>query len=38
MFDSFDVNRDGRIDTNELGRALAHYEYARLSSHPVFFH
>jgi Ca2+-binding EF-hand superfamily protein len=28
MFDSFDVDRDGRIDATELGRALAHYQYA----------
>lgn len=28
MFDSFDEDRDGRIDATELGRALAHYQYA----------
>ncbi len=26
MFESFDVDRDGKIDADELGRALAHYE------------
>jgi len=25
MFDSFDTDRDGRIDATELGRALGHY-------------
>jgi len=25
MFDSFDIDRDGRIDAAELGQALAHY-------------
>jgi Ca2+-binding EF-hand superfamily protein len=28
MFDSFDEDRDGRIDATELSRALAHYQYA----------
>jgi Ca2+-binding EF-hand superfamily protein len=28
MFDSFDIDRDGRIDAAELGQALAHYKYA----------
>jgi Ca2+-binding EF-hand superfamily protein len=28
MFELFDADRDGRIDADELGRALAHYEYA----------
>jgi hypothetical protein len=27
MFDSFDGDRDGRIDATELGRALNHYQY-----------
>ncbi|KAH9046326.1 hypothetical protein EDB83DRAFT_2677154 [Lactarius deliciosus] len=27
MFESFDVNRDGKIDADELGRALAHYDF-----------
>ncbi|KAI9443910.1 hypothetical protein H4582DRAFT_1044364 [Lactarius indigo] len=26
MFESFDVDRDGKIDADELGRALAHYD------------
>jgi hypothetical protein len=38
MFDSFDEDRDERIDAAELGRALKHYKYARISNHPVFFH
>jgi Ca2+-binding EF-hand superfamily protein len=38
MFDSFDQDRNGIIDTAELGHALANYGYARLSSYPVFFH
>ena len=38
MFDSFDEDRDGRIDANELGRALAHYQYAEFSNHLVFLH
>jgi Ca2+-binding EF-hand superfamily protein len=38
MFDSFDGDRDGRIDTAELGLALANYGYARLSNDPVFSH
>ena len=37
MFDSFDENRDGLINTTELGHALANYGYARLSNHVVFF-
>jgi len=28
VFDSFDIDRDGRIDAAELGQALAHYKYA----------
>lgn len=32
MFDSFDRDRDGRIDATELGRALAHYQYANSST------
>jgi Ca2+-binding EF-hand superfamily protein len=28
MFDSFDIDGDGRIDAADLGRALAHYKYA----------
>ena len=27
MFESFDIDRNGKIDADELGRALAHYEY-----------
>lgn len=38
MFDSFDTNGDGRIDAADFGRALAYYEYAKLSDHTVFFH
>lgn len=38
MFDSFDENRDGIINTTELGHALANYGYARLSNHSVFSH
>ena len=38
MFDSFDTDRDGRIDASELGNALTHYKYARLSNNLVFFH
>lgn len=37
MFDAFDIRGEGRIDTADFGRALANYEYARLSYHPVFF-
>ena len=33
MFESFDIDRNGKIDADELGRALAHYEYVR---HLVF--
>jgi hypothetical protein len=29
MFESFDVDRNGKIDADELGRALAHYEYVQ---------
>jgi Ca2+-binding EF-hand superfamily protein len=29
MFESFDVDRNGQIDADELGRALAHYEYVQ---------
>ena len=29
MFESFDVDHNGQIDTDELGRALAHYEYVQ---------
>lgn len=29
MFESFDIDRNGRIDADELGGALAHYEYVR---------
>jgi len=28
MFDSFDADRDGRIDASELSQALEHYKYA----------
>jgi Ca2+-binding EF-hand superfamily protein len=38
MFDSFDLDGNGRIDANELGRALAHYQYAEFSDHFVFLH
>ena len=38
MFDAFDQDRNGRISITELGRALAKYQYARLSNRPVFFH
>ena len=27
MFESFDIDHNGAIDADELGRALAHYEY-----------
>jgi Ca2+-binding EF-hand superfamily protein len=27
MFDSFDTDRNGKIDAGELGRALAYYQY-----------
>ena len=27
MFDSFDIDRDDRMDAAELGQALAHYKY-----------
>jgi hypothetical protein len=37
MFDSFDSDRDGKIDATELGSALAHFQYAGLSNHPIFF-
>lgn len=37
MFESFDTDRDGRIDATELGSALGHYRYARFPSHPDFF-
>jgi Ca2+-binding EF-hand superfamily protein len=32
MFDSFDRDRDGRIDATELGSALRHYQYANFST------
>ena len=32
MFDSFDDDKDGRIDANELAGALGYYEYASLRS------
>ena len=35
MFDSFDGDRDGRIDATELGRALEHYKYANLILQPL---
>jgi Ca2+-binding EF-hand superfamily protein len=38
MFDSFDTDRNGRIDATELVNALEHYRYARLSNHLIFFH
>ena len=37
MFDAFDGDRNGRIDTPELGHALAKYQYVMLSNRP-FFH
>ena len=33
MFESFDVDRNGKINADELSHALAHYEYA----HPLKF-
>jgi hypothetical protein len=30
MFDAFDQDRNGRINTGELGRALAQYKYVTL--------
>lgn len=38
MFESFDIDRNGKIDADELGRALAHYEYvAPLNLPPIHF-
>ena len=37
MFDSFDRDRDGRIDATELGRAFAHYQYANSPTLLSFF-
>ena len=33
MFESFDVDRNGQINADELSHALAHYEYV----HPPYF-